>query len=276
MNIDPIKFTFVAADKNPCPPGWNWNHVPGPKNTNMMLFWLIVGNKATLHDGDVEHQLSPGDCLMMRMSRTYKGRHDPQNPIHVPWILFSMHDEKGNPVVPDEKELPFHRFIGDMSFMRELIDRFFEVYDSKKQDNPEAGNWFKALFLEVVRYDRLHKTTGPVAKLDEICNEIKNRPGDKYRIGDLASRVHCSPDHFIRLFREHRGMTPGEYIINCRIEAGKNLLLYSGMTISQIADHLGYCNPFFLSKQFKKLTGISPKAFRRHKRHGVKVRSSDK
>ena len=227
-----------------------------------------------MREVDADHQLSAGDCFILRLNKPRNGTHDPKNPLHVPWVMFEAYDEKGHAYLPDEKEFPFHRNISDMSFMRELIDRMFEAYDQKKADNSEAESVLKVLFMEIQRHDRLHKATGPVAKLDGICNEIKLRPGEKYLIGDLAVRLHCSTDHFIRIFRQHRGITPGEYIINCRIEAGKNLLLYSGMTISQIADHLGYCNPFFLSKQFKKLTGMSPQEFRNSKRHGVRDKTS--
>ncbi len=264
MNWEGIRFRIHMGDKSHCPVDWRWDHEPEPGKGRSFCFnlWLIAEGRGTLQEQDRNYSLSAGDCFLLRMDQPHRGRHETKNPLFVPWIVFEMRDEDGKPWMPDEKAFPRYRKWTDMSFLLELLDRFFEVYDSRRPENPEAEQWLRVILMEILRQDRLFASPQPMAKVDGICNEIRQRPGERYLVRELATRLHCTIDHFIRLFRAHRGVTPGEFIIQCRIQAAQNLLSSSSMTISQIADHLGYCNPFFFSKQFRKQTGLSPRVFR--------------
>ena len=64
------------------------------------------------------------------------------------------------------------------------------------------------------------------------------------------------------LFSEEEGMTIEKFHIAQRIERTKELLLYGEMTLTQIADQLGYSSVAYLSNQFKKVSGQTPSAYR--------------
>ena len=76
------------------------------------------------------------------------------------------------------------------------------------------------------------------------------------------------------LFSEEEGTTIEKFLIAQRIERAKELLLYGEMTLSQIADSLGYSSVAYLSNQFKKIVGQTPSAFRKQtniRRQGIDV-----
>ena len=54
-----------------------------------------------------------------------------------------------------------------------------------------------------------------------------------------------------------------EYVIKCRIERACFLLKYTNMSIAEIAAELNYKTVFYFSRQFKKITGIPPGAYRK-------------
>ena len=87
-------------------------------------------------------------------------------------------------------------------------------------------------------------------------------PAVTYRIEDLARDAFVSPDHFRRLFKERTGITPKAWIIRCRIQKAKGLLLGSDYTIERIAELCGFQNVFFFSRQFKEKAGIPPSVYR--------------
>jgi AraC-like DNA-binding protein len=64
-------------------------------------------------------------------------------------------------------------------------------------------------------------------------------------------------------FRRQYGVSPGEYRLRCRLRRAQELLLYTPMTIGQIADQLGYLDVFTFSAQFRRRVGIPPSDFRR-------------
>jgi AraC-like DNA-binding protein len=68
------------------------------------------------------------------------------------------------------------------------------------------------------------------------------------------------------------GTTIEKYYISQRIEKVKELLVYDELSLSQIADKLGYSSTAYLSTQFKKVTGLTPtfyKSVKENKRRKI-------
>ena len=81
----------------------------------------------------------------------------------------------------------------------------------------------------------------------------------------LAKVAGMSPFHFCRVFKKHMAKTPMQYLSCLRVEKAKDLLKYSSanMSVSMIADSVGFCDSSNLNKHFKKATGVTPTAFKR-------------
>ena len=71
-----------------------------------------------------------------------------------------------------------------------------------------------------------------------------------------------SPYHFLRLFKESMGLTPYRYVIERRVERARELLRRSSLPISEVALSCGFTDQSHLSWHFKRLVGLTPKAFR--------------
>ena len=67
---------------------------------------------------------------------------------------------------------------------------------------------------------------------------------------------------FRRKFKQEAGLSPGEYRIRQRLEMAKTLLAHREYTIAEVADMLGYPDPFAFSKQFRAQLGVSPRDYR--------------
>ena len=78
----------------------------------------------------------------------------------------------------------------------------------------------------------------------------------------ITSKVHHDYSYLSKLFSEVEGTTIEKYFISQRIERAKELLVYNEMTLSQIANHLGYSSVAYLSNQFKTITGFTPTHFK--------------
>lgn len=83
----------------------------------------------------------------------------------------------------------------------------------------------------------------------------------------LSSALHHEYSYLSKLFSEVQGMTIEQYFITQKIERVKELLVYDELSLSEIADQLGYSSVSHLSKQFKKNTGLTPTYFKRLKEH---------
>jgi transcriptional regulator GlxA family with amidase domain len=81
-------------------------------------------------------------------------------------------------------------------------------------------------------------------------------------VAGMARELCLSEDHFIRLFRQRFGQTPGRYLIQARVDRARHLLRFSSHSIKQIAAILGYREPYFFSRQFRQRTGLTPSVYR--------------
>lgn len=88
----------------------------------------------------------------------------------------------------------------------------------------------------------------------------------------LTGQLHYDYTYLSNLFSEVEGTTIEKYFIAQRIEKAKELLVYDELTLSEIADLLGYSSVAYLSSQFKKVTGLTPsfyKSLKEHKRRNI-------
>ena len=82
--------------------------------------------------------------------------------------------------------------------------------------------------------------------------------------GYLADTLHHDYKYLSSLFSKHQGITIEKYYILQRIERVKELLSYDELTLSEIAWETGFSSVHHLSAQFKKITGLTPSAFKKN------------
>ena len=77
----------------------------------------------------------------------------------------------------------------------------------------------------------------------------------------LSEKLNKEYSSISKVFSQTENITLEQYFILQKIEKVKELLIYRELTLSQIADKLGYKTVQHLSQQFKKITGFSPSQF---------------
>ena len=82
------------------------------------------------------------------------------------------------------------------------------------------------------------------------------------RVDAYARSLHISTAWFIHAFTRHTGQTPNQYLLSLRIASAQSLLEQTGDTVTEIAAIVGYDNPLYFSRLFKKQTGLSPRQYR--------------
>lgn len=78
----------------------------------------------------------------------------------------------------------------------------------------------------------------------------------------ISTQLRHDYNYLSNLFSEVEGTTIEKYFISQRIEKVKELLVYDELSLSEIANQLGYSSVAYLSNQFKKVTGFTPSYFK--------------
>jgi AraC family transcriptional regulator len=78
----------------------------------------------------------------------------------------------------------------------------------------------------------------------------------------IATEAGLSPFHFARQFKQSTGLAPHQYLIRCRVERARELLLSRQDTAADIALQVGFCDQSHLTTHFKRVFGATPAIFR--------------
>lgn len=130
---------------------------------------------------------------------------------------------------------------------------------------PFAEMLGKTLAMHILRS---YSTLPPVRELPEkkltesqmshLNDYIYDCLPDKITIETMAECVGFSSYYFARLFKLTTGITPHQYLIHWRVQHAKSLLLKTNLTISQVAEAAGFADQSHLTKQMKRLLGVTP------------------
>lgn len=113
---------------------------------------------------------------------------------------------------------------------------------------------------------------GPVAThaagvVRQVLAYIRRHAGapNRLHLGHLAQEFAYSPSHLSALFRQHMREPLHQYIVRQRLQLVERKLQGSALTVSQIADELGFVDVCHLNKQFKKRYHLTPTEYRRQR-----------
>lgn len=156
-------------------------------------------------------------------AKVYQGRENPE----IKDLLREMSEE--------------YLFIGEKSIMKNvvllqmLILRLHESITSEEYINPAVS--------------------GLVKQVNNDCRETVD-------IKMYADKARMGEESFCHLFRKSMGIPLHKYVTRVRMKEAVRLLKYSSISISQIAYEVGYDDPLYFSRIFKKYYGVSPKFMR--------------
>ncbi|PSB01213.1 helix-turn-helix domain-containing protein [Merismopedia glauca] len=101
-------------------------------------------------------------------------------------------------------------------------------------------------------------------QLKQVTEYIDEYLARNLSLAELANVAQLSSYHFTRLFKRSIGIAPHQYHIRCRIDRAKQLLLEKKLNLAEIAYGVGFASQGHLNYHFKRVVGMTPKAFLRH------------
>jgi len=123
---------------------------------------------------------------------------------------------------------------------KRLIEKGFDLLDDKQT---RLINEIKSIIIQEIHYQK----EPSLVNLSSL----------------LAEKLHYDYAYLSRLFSSVEGQTIERFVLSQKIEKVKELLTYDELNLSEIAFQLNYSSSAHLSSQFKKITGMTPSAFKK-------------
>jgi AraC family transcriptional regulator len=155
------------------------------------------------------------------------------------------------------------------------IEFFAKAFHEEMQNNGLGGQLYgeslgNLFLIHLLRHycafePKLKQYQGglPKHKLQQAIDYIQANLDQKLSLDAIAHHLNMSVYHFCDLFKQSIGIAPYKYVLQQRVERAKQLLKDEERAIVDIALECGFANQTHLNKHFRKLTGTTPKAYRK-------------
>lgn len=236
------------------------------------LYWIQEG-EGVFRTDTAEHPVSADMLFYLRPGLSMDMSSGDRDPLRITMILLSLYtlspsaDNQGRARPLEELPLPFlmrpgrepgralgqlfRRIAGGwvpgstgsgMKTQALLYQLLYEIFQAKDSGHPDRGQGYE-LFMR-------------------MKEELEQRYSEPLQIHELAARYGISPSYVRSLFQRYLHKSPKTYLSLIRYEHAKKLLLYTGLTVREIAAACGYSDEFHFSKAFKQLSGQPPSRLR--------------
>ncbi|MCR5418562.1 MAG: response regulator [Lachnospiraceae bacterium] len=126
------------------------------------------------------------------------------------------------------------------------------------EELPAMREWFLEKIADACRNVTLRKQRQTDNVVDKAKQFIDESYASDISLDEVSRIVDISPYYFSKLFKDATGETFIEYLAHLRIEKAKELFQASELTIKEICQPVGYADPNYFSRIFKKNVGVSP------------------
>lgn len=99
--------------------------------------------------------------------------------------------------------------------------------------------------------------------LHRSAEYMRENYAEDLSLAALASMTHLSPAYYQKQFTALYGMSPGQYLLSCRLDAAKLLILEQEASLAEVAESCGFSSQSYFGKQFRRHTGLTPTEYRR-------------
>lgn len=186
-----------------------------------------------------------------------------------PWSIYWVHFTGPNATelyyrycfkdTPEVKSIPFDE--NRTENFNEIMN-FLEVNFSIR--NLEIINIKVFHFISSFIYDQgFRPSTSEATTITHSIAFMKNEIDKSLKIKELASQQNLSVSRYSELFKEKTGISPVKYFIQMKIQKSCQYLYFTDLSIKEICCKVGFDDPYYFSRMFKKLMGIAPSNYRR-------------
>ncbi|GGN97264.1 AraC family transcriptional regulator [Saccharibacillus kuerlensis] len=244
-------------------------HQIGPKIYDYFLLHIVEeGRGAFVHEGQ-PYALETGDAFLIRPGRLVSYVSDANEPWRYRWIAFA------GPLAEDAvrtagltPQHPVFRPAAESGILRLLSDTL-DVFRSRRAAAHLASLGYLHLILaaaeDVVRGDSALPAADTAGRLavKQMIRYMTDQYAHPVSIEDMCQSLGYNRAYLSRMFKKETGVAPVTYLLRLRIDKARGLLRERpDLSVQQIASSVGLTDPLYFSRQFQRLYGKSPTAYR--------------
>lgn len=239
-----------------------------PRGRRDFQLIYIASGKAHFHFDGKEEIITAGHMVLYRPKEPQKYEYYGDDQTEVYWVHFTGSDVtnilRSYGLSKDKKVFFCGSGLEYSSIFRNLIN---ELQMCNEHYPEMLEMYLRQLFIILQRSflsSLKTENTRVVEEIDKATIYFNEHYNENISIDEYAENNHVSVSWFIKNFKQYTGYTPMQYILSKRIYNAEILLQNPSHNVTEIANMIGYENPLYFSRIFKKVKGISPSEYRKN------------
>jgi AraC-like DNA-binding protein len=229
------------------------------------LFYCVDGH-GWYKLGNVRYEVGPNEFFILPQNQEHSYGSSDDQPWSIYWIHFGGEAltmfNATHTVQKHFKPL----YIKDNGEIVSLFTRIYEALEGGYSiDNLVFINMCLHHFISLFIYNAKHY---PVSKeksndwIDNAVDYMQKHINSNISLVDLCKHCNYSTSRFSSLFKQKTGYAPIDYFIQMKMQKASQQLDFSNRSIKDIAFSMGFDDPYYFSKRFRKVIGVSPQKYR--------------
>jgi len=216
--------------------------------------------------GDKRYEVSPNECFILPQNTEHAYGSVDDNPWSIYWIHF------GGDLLPHFNAMHTVQKHFKPAYIKsssDIFNLFSKIYKTLELgysiDNLMFANMCLSHFLTLFVYNPRHYTTAASDKTDSIDSAIlymQEHINENISLNDLSKRYNYSASRFSSLFKQKTGYAPIDYFIQMKMQKASQHLDFTDKSVKDIAFSMGFDDPYYFSRRFTKIIGMSPTKYR--------------
>lgn len=241
-------------------------HSFGPAVRNHYLIHFILKGKGCYIVENKKYNLTQNQGFLICPDTLTYYEADKTNPWTYIWIGFNGLKAKSYLENADlNRENLIFNYVKKPNALKLYIDEILKLKNINFEDELKREGLLYLFLAELVgnteyQKEKVEKQTDIYIK--KAIEYIEHNYIEDIKITDIANFIGVNRSYLFTVFKKSLNISPQEFLLNYRMEKAYVLLNNDKLSISDIARSVGYRDPLNFSKMFKKINGVSPKAYR--------------
>ena len=242
-----------------------WGHHWKRQEHDEGVYIYCIAGKGQYSKGGKSWPIGPGELIYCFPNTHHEYKADAADP----WTIYWMHVSGGRTgLFTKQLGLKQNNPIVRVGIIPDIIDLFkllFSYFATTNNDTNRLAiqscsvNILSAMAVTV----HSHRTTQSYQhEINSALKLMEESISRQMGVDDFARQAGVSTFFFCRIFKKATGVSPMNYFNHLKIRKAYNLLAGSTLKIKEIAFQLGFEDPYYFSRSFKKIMGFPPKQHR--------------
>lgn len=240
-----------------------------PQGISQNILIYCIEGKGWLEVPAGKFAVNPNEFLLIPAGLPHTYGADDKNP----WTIYWAHFKGAQSSYFASLLTRQHKgFVNYVPFMEERIRVFDSIYRALEggysPDNLVYASVTFTYFLATLHFaDKVASVQHNVEKdaVDRSIEYMQNHLDKALTLESIASEINLSVSHYSNVFRKKTGYSPVVYFNHLKIQHACQYLQFTTLRINEIATKLGIEDPYYFSRMFTKIMGLSPIEYRNRK-----------